>query len=281
MRMRTAILLAALAGLGLGAGCRRSTYLIKPTPYNALYMERLAESTEYTRMPDDDESGGRGYWNTQSRIERTFHRHRADILAPLVPYWRTWDGDEYPQARIDVVGQAVPGNPDQYVYHVGFKGTIEPRPDFAETGPYARLDDYRTGYVTWDRRKDRVVGWEIQGISGGAVPREAVEMAEAVAAAHDERYADLKPSEWVRWLPADYMRKQVFGGPEHRPTNLPEEQAAITEDTGHNLIRLTYTLPHDPSLGPRKKTVHYVYVDVILGRVVGVHESTETAGPDF
>jgi len=263
---------AAAMLIAVAAGCR-----VWRDQAPDLYRERILEHTSYNLSAAKLNNQNMHIPAHDPRaVEATFDANKQAIVAPLVPYLKTYEGREYPGIFIEANGWPLPPDGREIIFHLSVEATISPREPGRGIRPL--LDDRYLAAVWWDPAERRATRFVFNSAGGGAIPAGVSESAKAIAARHDPRYRAAQ--EWALsspgWLPAWYVRAEVFSKPP-ASEKTTVYWSFIKEDTGHNLVTLRFTISRDPQ---RERTIyHTVVVDVELGKVVGVHESEMYTGP--
>jgi len=270
-------------GIGLGvlaaAGllCAQSAWAAE----HDKYLSRIVANTTYSRgVADGLRRNVHVPKHKPEDIEAQFNENKAEIVAPLVAYLKTFDGGEYPGICIEMAGIPLRTDARKTVFHMTVRATVRPRPDGKPSiGVRPRVDDRYLAAVLWDPVAKSVERVWLNSCSLGSVPPAALHKALKIAGKHDPRYAGRQPGPYdVQWLPPWYLDQQLF----KRSPNERNKSAYsyITEDTNHNIVLLRFRFPEETTKRNHSGR-HTVAIDIELGKVVGIERTTVYDGPVF
>ena len=244
------------------------------------YLARFVASAEYSESGTKLASFGTDIPAEKlAFMEAVFRKNTLEILRPLVPFARTFDGKEYPEVRVEAKALSRQSDEKTLVFQLTLYGTLRPRETPVGThGMRPLLDESYLCAAVWDVPGRRVKWCRINGGQLRAVPPAALARAREIAAARDARYGRRRP-ERVRWLPAWGVEQVVY--PAEPARNRREfRYPGMLEDTGHNIVMLTFILPGE---GDSLKMLPFntVAIDLALGRVVGMLSGRVDASPRY
>jgi len=206
------------------------------------YLQKFVAASEYNSSHAEWNKKWYGLTHDTKMVEEVFRQHKAEILAPLVPRLRTFDGGEYPRVRVVAMGEPVRSDSHFIGYHLTIYGTLE-KSAVAQT-------ILHTGQVR-------------------ALPKKALEAALAIVAKADPRYTRNRLDDMHSgWYPAWYLDQVLFTDKPDR--NSPEYlRKAVPVDTDHNIVELRFLVPEQ---GGERETMpcHIVGIDLEEKRVLGV-----------
>ena len=134
-----------------------------------------------------------------------FKSHKQELLAPLIPYLRTFDGKEYPQLELRIKGGPVqrPEGTGLFEFWINVWAALRPREEGkAPGGGKPSLDSLR-GWVEWDPKQNVVKRINLSGQYRALAP-EVLDKALRIAQNSDKRYTRqaLDDVHTPRWEPA-------------------------------------------------------------------------------
>ena len=252
------------------------------TPQHEKYLRKIVEAAKYNQLAARLHQNVHIPKHDPKEMEAVFDRHEVEILRPLVPYLKGFAGSEYAALEVSVHGKpmkAEADKPERICFYVRVSRAMPP---WSQKG--TRLRDAWGSAVLWDRNA-RCVSDVIHPTSCilRAVPPDALTKARKIAAKHDKLYASRRVAD-CRWLPAWHVEKMLDAPKGKRTEGFIEGEWVIREKTGHDLVMLHYEAE---ILSKSRSTCtvlfHWVFIDVQLGRVLGVYEyeAKVRTGPIF
>jgi len=234
------------------------------------YLQKFVAASEYNSSHAEWNKKWYGLTHDTKMVEEVFRQHKAEILAPLVPRLRTFDGGEYPRVRVVAMGEPVRSDSHFIGYHLTIYGTLEPRESPPGKGGLRPLvDTCYLAWVKWDPEKSAVAQTILHTGQVRALPKKALEAALAIVAKADPRYTRNRLDDMHSgWYPAWYLDQVLFTDKPDR--NSPEYlRKAVPVDTDHNIVELRFLVPEQ---GGERETMpcHIVGIDLEEKRVLGV-----------
>ena len=262
MRRYLRLVIVAMAAMG----CDASQPASSPTTSldDNAYLQRIVNSTVYNRQAAEIHGG----WvsaDVRQEIEAVFDRDKVRILEFLLPYMRTFDGNEYPQLTVKVFGLPIRDSDDEIAFHISIKATISPRgKNLRFGGMRPLLDDSYLAHVVWNHHRQVVRETGISGQQCHTVPQAVLDKAIALASARNPACSKERLDRGqIRWFPAWFTR---------------QEPDLASLRTGNNIVRLPFLfLGNDLS----HTRVALVSIDTEEGRVLRVEEQIVDFGPRF
>jgi len=177
------------------------------------YFKRILAAASFNRL------GAELEWSKDlhprlAEAEQVFNSHKRELLAPLVPYLRTFDGKEYPQLELRVIGGPVRRQEGKglFEFWIDVFATLRPWGEGkAPGGMKPLLDETPRGAVEWDPKQNVVKRFSLSGLYR-ALPPEVLDKALKIAQKQDNRYTRQALDDMhTGWEPAwfDALNKAV------------------------------------------------------------------------
>lgn len=187
-----ALVLACFSVVSAVAGAEPSA----SSPPDEAYFKRILAAANFDRLAAEWEwskwsDGGKKDLHPQlAEAEEIFTSHKRELLAPLVPYLRTFDGKEYPQLELSAKGGPVqrPEGKGLFEFWIDVSATLRPWGEGkAPGGMKPLLDETPRGWVEWDPKQNVVKRFSLSGLYR-ALPPEVLDKALRIAQKQDNRY---------------------------------------------------------------------------------------------
>lgn len=236
------------------------------------YFKRILAAASFNRL------GAELEWSKDlhprlAEAEQVFNSHKRELLAPLVPYLRTFDGKEYPQLELRVIGGPVRRQEGKglFEFWIDVFATLRPWGEGkAPGGMKPLLDETPRGWVEWDPKQNVVKRFRLSGLYR-ALPPEALDKALRIAQKQDNRYMRQALDDGhTGWEPAWF---KTLGAP------VELAKAPKADHSTPHLVVLSFIYPGGESI--HAVPLHRVRVNLQTGKIVSVQTSLVDMGPRY
>jgi len=222
-------------------------------PLDDPYLKKFVAASEYNSRHAEWNKQWYGLRHDTAAVEAIFKQRTAQILAPLVPRLRTFEGGEYARVRVVAIGEPLRNDPRFVGYHLDIYGTIRPRElPPGKGGMRPLVDTCYLAWVKWDTQKQAVARAAFNTGRVRALSEKPLNAALKIAGKFDE--PDTTPPKFLRQV--------------------------VPVDTEHPIVALCFLVSEQDG-SARSLWGHIVGVDLQQERVLGISASRVNMDPVF